>query len=265
MFENVKMICSDLDGTILTYDQTELSDRLIAQIRELKKMGIWFVPTSGRSIPSMQKLFAPVLDCCYFIGSNGAVVFDSKGEVLGKTLIPKEKAMEIAHDFLDRTNDRGEVNISGPRCSHLLPKGLGMVERIQFIGNQYEIHEKPEDVEDEIVKVAVYLPDGAQNYIDQFEEKWKDYNASISGPYWIDATLADKGKGVRMMAELLQVDLKDIVAFGDNFNDVQMLDTVGMPYIMSTAAPELLDRYEKHTASVEDTIEEILSILAKRR
>jgi len=49
------------------------------------------------------------------------------------------------------------------------------------------------------------------------------------------------------------------MAFGDNYNDVAMLDLVGHPYIMSTAAAELRRRYENHTPRPEDTLRAFLA------
>lgn len=255
---NIKMICSDLDGTILTYSQTQLSDRLLRQIEELNKKGILFVPTSGRQITSMLKLFAPVTNCCRYICSNGAVLCDSSGQVMETEAMPREVAWEIAHDFLNRTDGRGEVNLAGTNCCHLLSKDLGMVDRMRFIGNHYKLIDRPERVTEDVVKVSVFLPDGADRYIDRFQEKWKDYNPAIAGPFWIDTTVASKGSGVKRLCEMLHIDLKDVAAFGDNYNDVSMLDVVGHPYIMTSAAEQLLDRYPSHTACVEDTLDAIL-------
>lgn len=255
------MICSDLDGTILTYDQTELSNRLMEQIRELNRRGILFVPASGRQIVSIEKLFEPVKDCCNYLCSNGSVICDSKSEIIAKIPMPREDAMELAYDFLERTDGRGEVNISGPKCCYLLSRGLGMVERVKFIGSSYKVIEKPEQVDDDIVKVSVYLPDGADKYINRFSEKWKAYNADVAGPYWIDTTLANKGIGVKKLCELKGIAPEEVMAFGDNYNDVSMLDTVGRPYIVSGAVQELLDRYAQHADSVEDVLDEFIRSL----
>lgn len=259
----IKMISSDLDGTILTYTQTVLSERLLSLIRELHKRGIVFVPASGRQIISMQKLFDPVGDCCNYICSNGAVLCDGSGKVLEVEAMPRQTALEIAHDFLDRTDGRGEVNLAGVTKCHLISKNLGMEERLKFIGNRYDVLETPEQVEEDIVKVSVFLPDGASNYVHRFLDRWKDYNPAIAGEYWIDTTLSCKGSGVKRLCEMLQIDLQDVVAFGDNYNDVTMLDIVGHPYIMDTAAEELLNRYQNHTTCVEDTLEQILQEIGK--
>ena len=67
-----------------------------------------------------------------------------------------------------------------------------------------------------------------------------------------------KGVGVRSLCDVLGIDPADVMAFGDNYNDVAMLDLVGQPYIMQTAAAELRARYPRHTPRPEDTIRALL-------
>ena len=60
---SIKLICSDIDGTLLQYGKKELEDEIFEQIRELHRRGILFCPASGRQYTSLRKLFAPVADC----------------------------------------------------------------------------------------------------------------------------------------------------------------------------------------------------------
>lgn len=53
----IKMICSDLDGTILSYTQTEITEKMLGQIRRFRDQGIIFVPTSGRMTSSRYPSF----------------------------------------------------------------------------------------------------------------------------------------------------------------------------------------------------------------
>ena len=64
---SIRLICSDIDGTLLQYGKKELEDEIFEQIRELHRRGILFCPTSGRQYTSLRKLFAPVADCCVFL------------------------------------------------------------------------------------------------------------------------------------------------------------------------------------------------------
>lgn len=256
---SIKMICSDLDGTILTYKQTVLSDRLIKQIRELHDRNIPFVPTSGRQLISMLKLFEPVKECCYFITCNGAAIYDSNQELIGKTVIDRDDAMALAYSFWDNTDGNGEVCIStADDCCHIITRGNGMEDRLKYIGNTYKHISSFEECKGDIIKVSVYLSNGSNQYIGRFKDKWAKYNTAVAGPYWIDSTYANKGTGVDMLCNILNISLDEVVAFGDNYNDISMLDAVKYPYIMSSAADELLNRYANHTSCVEDTIDMIL-------
>ena len=49
-----------------------------------------------------------------------------------------------------------------------------------------------------------------------------------------------------------------IMAFGDNYNDVSMLDIVGHPYIMDGAAGPLREKYPQHTPRPEDVLRSLL-------
>ena len=72
---SIRLICSDIDGTLLQYGRKELEDEIFEQIRELHRRGILFCPASGRQYTSLRKLFAPVADCCVFLCENGGVIY----------------------------------------------------------------------------------------------------------------------------------------------------------------------------------------------
>ena len=77
----IKLIASDLDGTLLQNGAQELDPLIFDQIRELKEMGIHFVAASGRQYPNLQRLFAPVQDEISYIAENGSLCIHD-----GKTL-----------------------------------------------------------------------------------------------------------------------------------------------------------------------------------
>ena len=58
----IKLIVSDLDGTLVEDGGGVLNPEYFSQIRRLKKAGILFAAVSGRSYSSLEKLFAPVID-----------------------------------------------------------------------------------------------------------------------------------------------------------------------------------------------------------
>lgn len=254
---SIKMICSDLDGTLLQYGRKTLEPEVFTLIEQLADRGILFCPASGRQYTSQKKLFAPVADRCAFLCENGGVLY-KEDVCIGKTPMPRALAEEIARDLWERSDGQGEVMLSGQNCAYLMERGLGMLDRIRFIGNQYKIIRNPSDVPEEIVKVSVYLHEGVKKYADRFVPRWQGANCAVAGPYWIDTTLANKGTGVQKLCEVLGVAPEEVLAFGDNYNDIAMLDLVGTPYIMDSAAAPLRERYPRHTPRPEDVMRALL-------
>ena len=251
------MICSDLDGTLLPYGQSAVSGQALTLIRRLQARGVLFCPASGRQYTSLRRLFAPVAEGCVFLCENGAVVYKD-GAVIAKTPMPRDLALAIARDMWQGSEGRGEVMLSGQNCAYLMERGLGMLHRIQEIGNRYQIIRDPSEVPEDIVKVSVYLHEGVEKYADRFVPRWQQANCAVAGPYWIDTTLANKGTGVQALCRVLGVDPGEVMAFGDNYNDTAMLDLVGTPYIMDGAAAPLRQRYPSHTPRPEPVLRALL-------
>lgn len=254
----IKMICSDLDGTLLQYGTKEMSGEIFDQIRALAARGILFCPASGRQYTSLRKLFDPVAQHCVFLCENGGVLYRD-GRVLAKTPMPRDLAEKIAWDMWQGSAGGGEVMLSGENMAYLMERGRGMLNRIREIGNRYTVITDPAQIPEDIVKVSVYLSEGVDAYVDRFVPKWQQANAAVAGPFWIDTTLSNKGTGVRLLCDTLSLRPEEIMAFGDNYNDVAMLDLVGTPYIMESAAEELRARYPLHTPRPEDELRVFLA------
>lgn len=72
----------------------------------------------------------------------------------------------------------------------------------------------------------------------------------------------NKGLGLRRIAEMMNLDPHDFVAFGDSPNDIEMLETAGLGIAVGNAHPDLkkiagMVTHEKHGAGVEEGIREL--------
>ena len=76
----VKLIASDLDGTILRKGAQSVEPSTIKVIEQLVNKGMYFAPASGRQIVSLKRLFEPVSDKLVYIAENGALC-EYKGEL----------------------------------------------------------------------------------------------------------------------------------------------------------------------------------------
>ena len=70
----IKLVASDIDGTLLPEGTAQINPEIFEVIRKLKEKDILFAAASGRHYTSMAKLFAPVAHDMIFITENGAYV-----------------------------------------------------------------------------------------------------------------------------------------------------------------------------------------------
>ena len=236
---SIKMIASDIDGTLLQNGATEISPLLFEQVRALKARGIAFCAASGRQHGSLRKLFAPVADDIWYICENGGICFAPGGGIAGKTPVKREVALALSHQILDIPHF--EVLISGAETSYLIPKHQDYLDHIRyFVGNHVTIIPSPEAIEEDILKVSAYCPDGALQYQDEWRRRWgSEVQIALGGSLWLDCGVASKREGILTVCKAAGIDPGDVMAFGDNHNDLPMLGAVGHPYLMEGAPAEL--------------------------
>ena len=258
----IKLILSDIDGTLLPYGQTKLSGRLFTLIRRLGERGVLFCPASGRQYHSLRSLFAPVADQLAYLCENGAILYGPGPEegapVLDKTPMPREDALALARAILQLPGC--QVLISGANTSYLSSSSPHLARRMQdFTGNRVTTFGDLGEIEEDILKVSVFQPEDLGPAQRALGPRWgAAYHMAVAGPEWLDFTLADKGTGLERLCRALGVDPQQAAAFGDNYNDLPMLLRVGQPWMMEGAADELKRRIPRHCASVEDVLQAML-------
>lgn len=236
---SIKMIASDIDGTLLQNGQKTISSLLFEQVHALKEHGIAFCAASGRQHGSLRKLFAPVADEIYYICENGGICFAPDGSIAGKTPVKRDVALALSHEILNVP--QFEVLISGAETSYLIPKHQEFMDHIRyFVGNDVTLVPSPEAIEEDILKVSAYCPDGALQYQDDWRKRWgSEVQIALGGSLWLDCGVASKREGILTVCHATSIDPADVMAFGDNHNDLPMLRTVGHPCLMEDAPEEL--------------------------
>ncbi len=241
MRTGIRLVASDIDGTLLRGGAAEIPQEIFEEIRRLEGKGILFCPASGRQYQSLRQLFAPVAAQVPFLCENGAVIFGpgAPGPLWSRTVMDRALAEALSRDILALPGT--EVLISGVNTSYICPKRDDFEALFRdFTGNHIAVVPAPEAVPEEIVKVSSFCPGILEEVQQALCPKWaKHFRAAVAGEAWLDFTLADKGTGLQALCRLLGAAPEEVMAFGDNFNDAPMLRVAGHPYIMDTAHPDL--------------------------
>lgn len=259
----IRLIASDLDGTLLQKGTQSLSPDVISFIEQLfTEYGIIFVAASGRQYPNLKRLFGSASKYMAFICENGALTFYQDKLLLGKTM-DRETALSISHDILSLPNC--EVLMSGQQTSYIMPKTESYYHYIaNHVKNNTVVIARPEDQPEDIYKVSVYEKSGvATGHGPELMAKYQDNTScSISGYAWLDFVAPNVNKGTAMTALMnhLSLDASECVAFGDNYNDLEMLSIVKYGYVMNTAVREIKAQFSYFCDNVIETIQHLLQI-----
>lgn len=256
----IKLIASDLDGTLIPEGTQELEPGFLDVLGELLDRGYLFYAASGRQYANMYRIFEKYADRMGFVCENGALAME-KGEQKYIQEIPWEKARKIAGDIMGFPET--EVLLSGVKACYAKPRTEWFEHQmVHVLKNKTEIFEELSQIDDRIVKIAMYVydfPENAERIQRFFTEKYGDYADFVwGGNDWIDMILKDSGKG-RALGEILrQKGLKpeEIMVFGDNQNDISMLELTPNSYAMAHARPEVQVHAKRTCVSVTQTLRE---------
>ena len=176
----IRLVASDIDGTLLQGGARALSDELFGLIRVLKKRGILFCAASGRQYRSMRALFAQAEDDIAYLCENGAIVYRG-GSVVSKLAMERADALALIGQI--QAQEQCEVLISGADTSYLLPKHPDYVDHIRyFVGNHITRVKRAQDIPEDILKVSAYCRDGAASHAQTLGAPWKAaYSVAVAG------------------------------------------------------------------------------------
>lgn len=241
----IKLIAVDLDGTLLNSNH-EISDYNYSVIKEAERRGIAVVISTGRLYSSLYKykeklnLKTPVI--CY----NGAKVVDGRDDstIFERTIDEDvvKKVIKIAREkdvhlnlfqdekwYVECRRDEVETYRNSSGLSYHLADFDKMeklnVTKLMFVGENGILKEI-----EKIVKTEL------GNFV---------YTA-FSKPYFFEILdcKVSKGEALKKIAEQYEIRREEIMAFGDGYNDIEMLQYAGLGVAMGNAPEEMKEMFE---------------------
>ena len=244
----IKLVATDMDGTFLDGEGRFDMERLKNLLVSYKEKGIYFAVASGRGILSLKKLFADVRDEMIFIAENGSYV-EFHGEDMYEATMSRDfylstfEALKQSPYF-----DERKMLLTGKKACYVLDT---VDETYLMFSRHYNENIQKvaslEDITDEIFKFTTNFTEETI----EAGETWVNENvpgvkAMTTGFESIDIVLdyVDKGVAIVELAKKLGLTMDQVMAFGDNLNDLHMMQVVGHPIAPENARPEILELAE---------------------
>ncbi|MBR3988404.1 MAG: HAD family hydrolase [Clostridia bacterium] len=251
---------SDLDGTLLRNDET-ISDFTAKTINELTEKGICFSFATARSLVTTKKVTANIQSRLPVIVYNGAFIMDSiSSEILYGNFF-EDKSRELLEDI-----NKSEVF---PVVYSFIDgnEKLSFVEGKSTDGQKLYLKSRKGDKRINPVKSFEDLLKGDKFYITCIDEaeKLKPVYEKYSGIYkclyqkdyysdyyWLEIMPknATKANAALKLKEMLGCD--ELVAFGDEINDIELFKIADKAVAVANAKPELIPFATDFTDSNEN-------------
>ena len=257
----IKLVASDIDGTLLPYGQTHISQSFFEVINRLDSMGIIFVAASGRQIPSLHMLFEQVKDKIVFIAENGAYV-EYKGETLHEAGMSHSLVKEIVADIKKTpgcepiVSTKNTVYITKFADTFFRSREKEILYSTTVTDDFFNISEK-------VFKVTACNYDGILPNARDFAKSWEKFAyVTVSGEMYFDFMdlSVSKGNALELVMKHLGISADDCVVFGDNYNDIPMLRKTEHAFAMEHSDDTVKENARYLTENVEETIKRIYNI-----
>ena len=240
---NFKCVMLDLDGTLFD-DSKNISEYTKEILRKLHDRGIKIGIATGRPVSTAEKKVKKWgLDgvITLIVGMNGGNIKNLEtNSFTCLTNIPKE-AIESIIDFF--TVLPIEIMISDEEKLYM--------ENYTDFAKHIELHDELEFVQTDFSKerhldwpklCVLFEEQYREAVIKRGEEfECKEINSAIGSPFSLEfmGATTNKGWGLNKLCEEIGIPLSDVMAIGDNDNDIEMLKEVGIPVCMINGGVEV--------------------------
>ncbi len=265
----VRLIATDLDGTLLR-DQPPISPRVVAALARVQAAGVVVVLVTARNWRSVGDIAEQAGVRGLAICSNGAIVFDldRKDVHRAHTTAPPD-----LHQFVDACLNLEGASVGWETATQVFRTPvfhelavrdgvpgpyLAAVEIVDRISHDHEV-----------TKLLVRHPTlPVDTLLARLSVHARGVTLTVSGGQFVEVTAegVTKASALAELCQDLGIDRSEVVAIGDQPNDIPMLTWAGHGVAMGNSHPEVLAAVNERTATnLEDGVALVLEGLLAGR
>ena len=248
-FSSVRLVASDMDGTLLN-TKHELSPDFFTIFNRMRSKDILFSAASGRQYQNLYNCFPGIQDEIIFIAENGSYVMHQ-----GKELHLQPMDRDLTRDILKQTKKLPNVLtiLCGKKSAYIDNADPAFVERLSMYYAAYTVVDNIAEIDDDdFLKIAICDLSGAeQNSYRHFIAYKDELQVKVSGNVWLDLShkLAHKGRALDVVQKKFGIAPAHTMVFGDYLNDLEMMGEAHFSFAMENAHAEVKNaaKFTTHT------------------
>ncbi|MPM23903.1 5-amino-6-(5-phospho-D-ribitylamino)uracil phosphatase YbjI [bioreactor metagenome] len=261
----VKLIAVDMDGTFLKSDQDYNRERFRKIYSQIQRKKIRFVVASGNQYAQLKSFFPEIAKEISFISENGAYCVHE-----GTELFSSEMAEHTVSQILNVLKKYEEVDVilCGKKSAYIdqtvsVEFENHAIKYYHLLKRIPDMYSNGPEVDGSILKIALTCPpEKTSEILNGLQVELKDSVSCVSSGHGdIDLIIPGihKANALGKLAEHLDIQPEEVVAFGDGGNDLEMLAFAGYSYAMANGQ-EKIKKTAKFKARSNDE-EGVLEVL----
>ena len=246
MNNKIKAIFFDVDGTLLSHSLNDVPQSAREALRKVRANGVKTIIATGRHLIELSKL--PVADIHFdgYLTLNGNLMLDENKKVYSGTAIDKGEMEILSSIFKAKRipfvmigeNDR-YINFVNETVIRTQAETKGTVPQVkQYSG-------------EEVYQILAFVPEHEKKLLDDVLDECSITSWNDTG---IDIIPKGGGKssGIQKFLDENNMDVSEIMAFGDGENDIEMLKFAGIGVAMGNAGDNVKAAADYVTDSVDN-------------
>ena len=263
----IKLVLTDMDGTFLN-NSGDFNRELYQDVKKImKEKGVVFAPVTGKQCERIEELFGEDADDLWILGDS-ATRIKHNGEFVYESLLTNKLGLKIIQLLEEISLEH--IVIACTRSGAVL-KDTVSAEMVTAMKRSYaKVRQVPDfnEITEDFVKITIYDP------LKRCFETREKLNPFFESAYivaseaaWIDIANVNvhKGTTVEHLQQMLNVTPEETMAFGDGYNDIELMTRASFSFAVRNAFEELKDAANFITRSNEEdgvmkTIIQLLSL-----
>ncbi|WP_157149931.1 Cof-type HAD-IIB family hydrolase [Brachyspira sp. SAP_772] len=251
MNNNIKLIATDLDGTLLNEDK-KITDYNKNIITKLIDRGIDVVISTGRPISAMHFFYEELKNNNESIVFNGAMVVDNNFNCIFSNPLKKDIAKKIINLYKEKYIKDASLII------YSIKEYIVAKDNFKFQTHTEKIDKKNKIIglenfnyNIEVQKMVILGETDMLEEIQKTIDNLFTVHTSFSEPHFLEilSENTNKANALKWLCDKKGIDRNSVMAFGDNYNDLEMIKFAGVGVAMGNAE----DNVKKNAKYIADT------------
>jgi Cof subfamily protein (haloacid dehalogenase superfamily) len=271
---NIRLVATDLDGTFLRNDKT-ISPANLDTLEHLGSNGIIRVAATGRNMLKVKDVIPDHVPFDYIVYSSGAGIFNwHENRHIYTKSISAASADHLISYFISEDVNFHAFHPAPENHLHWYHRGSEPCEEFERYHLHHQMHARPlpdsGKLNSELCQFLVVIPGDEEkfyrmkNQIEALCPEIRVIRATSplnTGYIWMEIfhKSVSKGNGVLYLCNLLDIDPKNTLGIGNDYNDIDLLEVTAYSFLTDNAPDELKKSFRLVPANEEDAFALVVS------